>query len=752
MMEKNSDTCTVTRPVSARIKHTYPIITPSQTTLTHHTSLDKDTRGSVVDVGHRIDPHTVISGGRNCDSDTVTPPATTAVTQTTLNTNTLYKTLDNDMQGFWPGVGPRDNHYVVNNILARLNWLSGKDNIDIALKKDHEGSILSTIGVDVTTDSGYVEGCSGFGNNDFSHQSEFVTSNISRNMVNMQGHAVDKDLTQTSSTLALVVLSSTPFTCAQRANHKFTFLYCSPGAQTHDRSLGLTPLLDPFSARIGPQFDQSQDTTADFGPDTTLDILRSLEDTSSDQGPPYTQCARAQEKAYPEQRAPLIRLKRRNMDTIKLSSQNLNVETILTSPLIPNKRTNTKRTSDSPDSLVESSSPMDIVDFVKGVTAGTLQGNTHPRTPVSTDWKYQKVPTSRLKKVSNPSPPLSPQDDGARETAHYFLSDKSDQDKDNWYIGRRELGCATKHGSRRSFLRQAFNHHLLTDWSTSHATMPPWLRDEDLDTRVFEIKAKAARDIMKESMDYLSGVIDGLEKLSAASLAKVEKKFTPKELLASRAALTEHGRIVSEPLKQVLSEKREYLRRNQPSLDDLITMRHRERDFPKKSNPPPQKKRAPSAALGKAPDSRNPKRKSGPRAARALNWADESNDNDEPRGRSKRGNFRDSPRPDTKKPRRDPSREGGNFHYNDDSDEKENSRRGTRSRRSRSRESTPKRRRSTSREVGQDRSNSTRRAGFQKSGRGRSAPRQNQGDQGRNPSTRQEKPRGQKPSRRPRRK
>ena len=280
--------------------------------------------------------------------------------------------------------------------------------------------------------------------------------------------------------------------------------------------------------------------------------------------------------------------------------------------------------------------------------------------------------------------------------------------------------------------------------------VPPWLRDEDLDTKVFEIKAKAGREIMREGINYLSGLIEGLEKTSAESLARVEKKFTPEELLASRAALTEHGRIVSEPLKQTLSEKREYLRRNQPSLDDLLTMRHRERNFPTKSNPPPQKKRAPSAALGKAPETRNQKKKSGSNAARVINWADSDNDDDSTQSRQKRGNRRDSPRRDAKRPRRDPSRGGGNYHYSDNSDDKENSRRKPRSRRSPSRDSTPLRRRPASRERGNDRPNPQKRGGFQKSRRGRSAPRQNQGDQGRNPSTCQEKPRGQGKSRRPR--
>ena len=207
-----------------------------------------------------------------------------------------------------------------------------------------------------------------------------------------------------------------------------------------------------------------------------------------------------------DKRIPLIHLKRRTLDKTNLSSQTLNVEKILTYPLTPNKRNNTKRALDSSNAMIDSQPPsrrckrldeghspitMDIVDFVKGVTAGTLQGNTHLRTPTPAGRKYQKVPEKRQKKVTNRSRPLPQQDEDAYDTAHFFLDDKTNQDKDDWYIGRRELGCATKHASKRSYLCQAYQHELLTDWSTSHVAMPPWLRDEDLDTKVFEIKAKA---------------------------------------------------------------------------------------------------------------------------------------------------------------------------------------------------------------------------------------------------------------------
>ena len=453
----------------------------------------------------------------------------------------------------------------------------------------------------------------------------------------------------------------------------------------------------------------------------------------------------------------MVHLKRRDTGNTTLHNHSLNVETILAKPDTPNRR-NTKRALDHTPHETENQppsrkcnrleenhhpEPLDIVDFIRGVTVGTLQGNTHPRKPIEEGWKYQKVPNKRPKKVYNHQNHSHLQDDETQDKSHFFLKDKTDQDRNDWYIGRRQLGCATKHASRRSFLRQAFNHNLMTEWSTSHEAMPPWLRNEDLDTKVFKIKARASREIMRESINYLDGIVSGLEKQSAESLIKVEPKFTPEELLASRAALTEHGRIVSNPLKQVLSEKREYLRRNQPSLEDLITMRNRERDFPKKNNAPPaQKKRAPSAAAGRAPDKWT--KKGGAKKPLNPSWADLDNDGGSDRGTTNRNRRRESPQPDRKRPRWDPSRGGGHYHYDSDSDGKENPRRKQGSRRSRSRDSTPRRRRSPS----PDNSKSHKREDFQKSGRGRGAPRQTGGNQRRAPSKDTEKPRGQRPSRR----
>ena len=588
-----------------------------------------------------------------------------------------------------------------------------------------------------------------------SHISE-NTENRARSQMNVNSGL---SLTTPRSPLRSMVPSS-PFTCAQRTCKELTFLYSSPNTYDPVIENSLTPFKS-YEGKVTPS-ELVHESESDWL-DSTLDILRSLESddhidhqhsgdlslTNESQSDVDTTISTA--------RVPVIRLKRRNHMDPNSQKRCLNAEAILTQSITPNRR-NSKRISENTNQLTDIHPPshkctrrdemnhpplLKMADFIKSVTSGTIQGNTRPRTPVTDDWKYQTVPKPRPKKATNSSTRSPPQDEEGDDTAHNFLKDKTDADKDNWYIGRRLLGGATKTASRRSFLRQAFNHNLMTEWATSHETMPPWLRSDELDTRVFEIKAKAARDIMKESIDYLNTVVEDLEQKSAASLAKIEPKFTPEELLTSRAALAEHGRVVSDPLKQVLSDKREYLRRNQPTLTDLITMRNRDCDFPRKSNPPPQKKRAPSAALGRAPDNRGPGQT--PRDNRGASWADD--DKSDVRERRNK-----SPRRDNHQPRRDPTRGGGNYHYdNDNEEEKENSKKSHKRKRSPRRSNTPNRQGSTSRDDGDRRAPARHREDFPQSRRGRGAPRQNRRDQRKDSPEKSEKARGQKPSRSPRR-
>ena len=241
---------------------------------------------------------------------------------------------------------------------------------------------------------------------------------------------------------------------------------------------------------------------------------------------------------------------------------------------------------------------------------------------------------------------LSSQDVDENEEIPYFLQDKPKRDRDDWFSGRRAMAYSTRQKMRRSFLRQAFNHNLLTEWATGHEGMPPWLQTDELNTAIFEVKAKAGREIMRLSLEHLDSDIKEHNQTSAQSLAKAESSLTPTEETASRAILKEHMDYISDPIRKSLADKREYLRRNQPSVSDLISMRNRERLFPKKSNPPPQKKRPVSAAQGKPPAKRQ---RDGDYQAQGQAVAIQGGDDDA-------GNRQQRPYPDH-------SRGGGYHHY-----------------------------------------------------------------------------------------
>ena len=187
----------------------------------------------------------------------------------------------------------------------------------------------------------------------------------------------------------------------------------------------------------------------------------------------------------------------------------------------------------------------------------------------------------------------------------YFLLDKSLEDRNDWYNGRKEMACSTFQSLCRSNIRQVFYNNLLTNWATGHEGLPPWLKSDEMYTEGFHAKAYAGRTIIRHLLDFLDSEITEFKRKSAANLDRVESKLTPSELLSSPNALKEHVDHVSGPIRQLLSEKREYLRHNQPSVSDLVTMWNCERTFPKKSNLPPSKKHPVSAAQGHPPTKRN---------------------------------------------------------------------------------------------------------------------------------------------------
>ena len=142
---------------------------------------------------------------------------------------------------------------------------------------------------------------------------------------------------------------------------------------------------------------------------------------------------------------------------------------------------------------------------------------------------------------------------------------------------------------------------------------------------------------MQHSLAHLDAEIAKHKKLSAFHFPHIEAKLTATELQASRAALQSNSDKLANSVKLSLSEKREFLRRNQPLVTDLVSLRKKEKTFPQKSNPPPQKKRPVSAALGKLPSKKDRRNDEDQQAANAHVNDDASSCHPQPHLDSDRG-------------------------------------------------------------------------------------------------------------------
>ena len=492
---------------------------------------------------------------------------------------------------------------------------------------------------------------------------------LDKNMSSPKSNIVD----QQHSNCCDTSFGASPFTCAQRTCKGLTFGYLTPlrTQSSNNRQVEITQLMRMFDPKSLNQTDSDDDHN------TTLDILNSLdssptlEETTSQSISQMLVCETLTEKRKAlKPKLPAERSKNlSSVPDLKIISETQKLHTT------PNKR-NAKRclgpvglqadiltprskitrsnsdpqttvcmdntiapTTNKPKKTVFPNTS-DLTDFIGKVTYGNYTDDTHPLTLTTPGLKYQHVTHSDHETQKQESHFLSKQDIEDNEEIPYFLLDKSKQDRDDWYTGRRAMAYSTRQTVRRSYLRQAYNHGLLTEWATRHEGLPPWLQTDELHTTVFEVKAKAGCDITRHCLEYLDSDVKEHNQTSAASLAKIEGKLTPSELTASRASLKEHMDYIADPIKKSLADKREYLRRNQPSVSDLVTMRNRERNFPKKSNPPPQKKRPASAAQGRLPTKKQPNAENQPPQfgdQHATNQGDRYDDQERPYRDSNRG-------------------------------------------------------------------------------------------------------------------
>ena len=344
---------------------------------------------------------------------------------------------------------------------------------------------------------------------------------------------------------------NSPFTCAQRACNNITFMYMSPGKLTNLPTSSTSkphqtthPLVTP------PENSQVSQKRSDTNLDTTLEVLESL-DTGVYTSPLRlfnsnpVECVTHQ---MDKQSTPKRVIKKAISNTLRKIPPVLGKHTYVTTeefkPCTPNKRNTkcklnvtelsldletpksklnkTKDTLSKPitqstlDFVIESTSnihslnslrttpgdnvplpeQLKVEDFITQVTAGNFHGNTCQRTPDPNGWMYPKVTRKPTHTSHKFTPLLRPQQGMSKgEDLPYFLRDKNRDDRDDWFTGRREMACSTRQTLRRSYIRQSYQHNLLTEWATSNEGMPPWLQNEDLNTKIFEVKARTGREI-----------------------------------------------------------------------------------------------------------------------------------------------------------------------------------------------------------------------------------------------------------------
>ena len=273
-------------------------------------------------------------------------------------------------------------------------------------------------------------------------------------------------------------LLPTPFTCAQRTCNNLTFGYFTPTKSSHEKANHNTG----HTCTVNETIDSNMNSTP-ISPEnisnTTLDILHLLDndsdpDTTLDHSPPQTPMPQMTPTARQTRKPRLI--SKSSLDITRQTKLDL---TTCNSGLdaTPNKR-NTKRNVQSADHSPDSNMPkpkvvklgerpnvnhinnlvtnpdfkpqmetathnnMDLADFIWKVTNGIHVGYTCPRTLTKPDQKYQQETTNGTNfSKSNSRCFLSKQDDPATSEIPFFLRDKTVDDRNDWFTGRREMAC-----------------------------------------------------------------------------------------------------------------------------------------------------------------------------------------------------------------------------------------------------------------------------------------------------------------------
>ena len=315
-----------------------------------------------------------------------------------------------------------------------------------------------------------------------------------------------------------------------------------------------------------PGIDSSDDDrlNRDTNPDTTLETLKQL-DTELDSETSGT------------------RPKRVRFDTDdQTDPQHYNLHIRPTEP--HNKSIKRTRTP-------ETESPETIKRFRGTDRTSTDPCDSHPKQPDITDIsdknrfrRFKFTPGTRpWHKESKPNTFSL----GQVPAKKFGLIDSlTDDQRKRWYKGRGLGTNSDRQAYRFSWVDQALSSFTNTHWAFGTIGLPPWaIGDAKMRADIFQVRANAAREVMKIVRESLRRDSTLQQAESKNILEGLEEEFSEQQIAASRAAVELHSDRHLKQLSENLSSRREWLIDNQPTEIEAITMRPERRSSKKSETP-----------------------------------------------------------------------------------------------------------------------------------------------------------------------
>ena len=261
-----------------------------------------------------------------------------------------------------------------------------------------------------------------------------------------------------------------------------------------------------------------------------------------------------------------------------------------TTPQTPNRRV-TKRHHTSGDS-----------DSVSPKRTRVLTSEDDTRVPQPAHKAIEEIvtknPWGKLKYASTrhtPATRIFPQDSDKPDNvllsnqqslkpAVPFLDSLNDEERRKWYAARNKATTAEKRRYKGSWVAQSTGGTLLTDWAFGLRPLPPWAIDtEDVQRRIFDIRCRAAQEVMDTVQTHLQKTAGNVKAESERALKDLDQVLTLEQQQASKKAVEKHTSDHVAALTKTLSKRREILILNQPTINEAITMKSERRAYPSTS-------------------------------------------------------------------------------------------------------------------------------------------------------------------------